>query len=72
MNDNMKNLAYHSYQSFKKGEVTPEQAHEIGMQTMKEFLKGEYEFVLTTHIRENACLIMNGNKIKREFHGNSS
>lgn len=53
MNDNMKNLAYHSYQSFKKGEVTPEQAHEIGMQTMKEFLKGEYEFVLTTHIDKN-------------------
>ena len=50
MNENVKLLAFHAVQSFKKGEVTPEQAHEIGVQTMKEFLKGEYEFIITTHV----------------------
>ena len=35
---------------FRSGEVTPEQAHEIGMELAKEILGGKYEFVLTTHI----------------------
>ena len=30
--------------------MTPEEAHEIGMQLAKEILGGKYEFVLTTHI----------------------
>ena len=30
--------------------MTPEEAHEIGMQFAKEILGGKYEFVLTTHI----------------------
>ena len=34
----------------RPGEVTPEQAHEIGMELAKEILGGKYEFVLTTHI----------------------
>lgn len=42
--------AFHGYQSFAPGEVTPEQAHEIGMQLAKEIPGGKYEFVLTTHI----------------------
>ena len=37
-------------QAFQPGEVTPEQAHEIGMELAKEILGGKYEFVLTTHI----------------------
>lgn len=44
------NLAYHCIQSFKPGEVTPEQAHLIGIQTADEFLKGKYEYVISTHI----------------------
>ena len=50
INDRVEILAFHAVQSFKRGEVTPEQAHEIGMQTMKEFLKDEYEFIITTHV----------------------
>ena len=44
------NLGRHLIQAFEPGEVTPEEAHEIGMQLAKEVLGGKYEFVLTTHI----------------------
>ncbi len=43
------NLGRHLIQAFEPGEVTPEEAHEIGMQLAKEILGGKYEFVLTTH-----------------------
>ena len=56
MNSNVENLAFHAIQSFKKGEVTAEQAHEIGLETMKRMLDDQYEFVLTTHV-DKACII---------------
>jgi hypothetical protein len=37
-------------QSFAPGEVTPEQAHEIGKKLAAEILKGEYAFVMATHV----------------------
>ena len=43
-------LGRHLIQAFEPGEVTPEEAHEIGMQLAKEILGDKYEFVLTTHI----------------------
>lgn len=45
-----KNIARHCIQSFACGEVTPEQAHSIGIQLANELLKGEYEYVLATHV----------------------
>lgn len=53
MNPNVKLLAFHAVQSFVPGEVTPEQAHEIGLETMKKWLKDEYEFVIATHVDKN-------------------
>ena len=44
------NLAHHLIQSFDPGETTPEQAHEIGRRLADEVTKGQYEYVLTTHI----------------------
>ena len=44
------NLGLHLIQAFSPGEVSPEEAHEIGMQLAKEILGGKYEFVLTTHV----------------------
>ena len=44
------NLGRHLIQAFEPGEVSPEEAQEIGMQLAKEILGGKYEFVLTTHI----------------------
>ena len=43
-------LGRHLIQAFSPGEVTPEEAHQIGMELAKEILGGKYEFVLTTHI----------------------
>lgn len=37
-------------QSFKPGEVSPEEANEIGYAFAKEFLKGEHQFMVCTHI----------------------
>lgn len=44
------NVAYHGYQSFKSGEVTPEEAHKIGIETAKRMWGKEYEIVVTTHL----------------------
>ena len=41
-------LGRHLIQAFEPGEVSPEEAHEIGLQLAKEILGGKYEFVLTT------------------------
>ncbi|MDO4307918.1 MAG: relaxase/mobilization nuclease domain-containing protein [Eubacteriales bacterium] len=48
--DKGSHLGRHLIQAFEPGEVSPEEAHEIGMQLAKEILGGKYEFVLTTHI----------------------
>lgn len=44
------NLAHHLIQSFDYGEVTPEEAHQIGQELCDRLLGGKYEYVLTTHI----------------------
>ena len=43
-------LAYHLEQSFKPGEVTPDVAHQIGMEFAKELFGDKYEVVVATHI----------------------
>lgn len=43
-------LAQHLHQSFKPGEVTPDQAHLLGMQLAEELLGGEYQYIIATHI----------------------
>ena len=43
------NLAYHIVQSFKPGEVTAEQCHEIGKRFAEKVLGGKYQYVLCTH-----------------------
>ncbi len=42
-------IAYQVRQSFKPGEVTPEQANRIGYEFAKRFLKGEHAFIVATH-----------------------
>ena len=44
------NLAFHLIQSFEPGEVDYQKAHEIGKQLADAVTKGQYEYVLTTHI----------------------
>lgn len=43
-------LAQHLIQSFLPEETTPEQAHEIGIRLAERFLKGQYQYVLATHV----------------------
>lgn len=44
------NVAYHGYQSFVIGEVTPEEAHQIGLETARRMWGKDYEIVVTTHL----------------------
>ena len=48
--DKGSNLAHHLIQSFAPGEVDYRKAHEIGRQLADAVTKGQYEYVLTTHI----------------------
>ena len=43
-------IAWHGYQSFKPGEVTPEQAHQIGLQLAKEMWGDCFQIIVTTHL----------------------
>lgn len=44
------NVAYHGFQSFRTGEVTPEEAHQIGIETARRMWGLNYEIVVTTHL----------------------
>lgn len=43
-------VAYHGYQSFVSGEVTPEQAHAIGIETAKRMWGERHQVVVATHL----------------------
>ena len=45
-----KNIAYHGFQSFAPGEVTPEEAHSIGKETARRMWGAQYQVVVTTHL----------------------
>ena len=52
-------VAYHGYQSFREGEVTPEEAHEIGMLTARRMWGDHFQVIVTTHL--------NTGKLQDEF-----
>lgn len=43
-------IAYQIRQSFKPGEVTPEEANQIGYETAMRFTKGKHAFIVATHV----------------------
>ena len=43
-------LAFHAYQSFKEGEVTPDEAHNIGIELAKEMWGDRFQVVVSTHL----------------------
>ena len=45
-------LAFHGYQSFKPGEVSPEIAHEIGMKLAEE-LWSDHQVIIATHVNKD-------------------
>lgn len=46
-------LAFHGYQSFAPGEVTPETAHAIGIELAKRMWGDDFEVIITTHLDKN-------------------
>jgi Relaxase/Mobilisation nuclease domain. len=48
-NPSDKNQAYHLIQSFAKGEVSHEEAHQIGIELADKLLKGKYSYIVATH-----------------------
>ncbi|MCL2816651.1 MAG: relaxase/mobilization nuclease domain-containing protein, partial [Oscillospiraceae bacterium] len=42
-------IAYHVRQSFKPGEITPEEANRIGYELAMRFTKGRFAFIVCTH-----------------------
>lgn len=43
-------IAYHVRQSFRPGEITPEEANRLGVEFAQRFTKGKHAFVACTHI----------------------
>ena len=43
-------IAYQVRQSFKPGEITPEEANRVGYEFAQRFLKGNHAFIVATHV----------------------
>jgi len=48
-------VAYHAYQSFKPGEVTPKQCHDIGVELAQRLWGGSYQVLVATHLNTDCC-----------------
>lgn len=69
-------LGYHLIHSYAPGEVTPEQAHALGLDFAKRLLGDEYEIVVSTHLDHdhlhnhilfNSVSFMDGHKFRDNF-----
>ena len=47
-------VAYHGYQSFAEGEVTPDVAHEIGVKLATELWGDKYQVLVATHLDKDS------------------
>ena len=73
-------IAWHGYQSFKPGEITPELCHKIGVMTAKAMWGDRFQIIVTTHLDKehlhnhfvfNSVSFVDGKKYnysKRELH----
>ena len=43
-------IAYQIRQSFKPGEINPEEANQVGYETAMRWTKGKHAFIVATHI----------------------
>ncbi len=65
-------IAYQIRQSFRPGEVTPEEANQIGYELAMRFLKGKHAFIVCTHVDKShihSHIIFNSTTLdcKRKF-----
>lgn len=68
-------IAHHAYQSFKPGEVTPEQCHQIGVELARRLWGDWYEVLVATHLNTDCChnhFVLNSVSFVdgRKFNGN--
>lgn len=66
-------IAYQIRQSFRPGEVTPEEANKLGYELAERFLKGKHAFIVATHCdraHPHNHIIFNSTSLdcKRKFH----
>ena len=54
-NDRSEIVCYHGFQSFKSGEVTPEQAHEVGVRLAERMWGDRFQVIVATHLNTD-CL----------------
>ena len=54
-NDESEIVCYHGFQSFKAGEVTPEQAHEVGVKLAEKMWGERFQVIVATHLNTE-CL----------------
>lgn len=69
-------VAYHGIQSFRHGEVTPEEAFEIGKETARRMWGDRYQVLVTVHLNTqsthchmvaNPCSFVDGQKFKNKI-----
>ena len=68
------NVAYHAYQSFAPGEVTPDEAHAIGVELARELWGDRFQMVVATHLDRDHIhnhIVINSVSFKDgyKFHG---
>ena len=70
------NVGYHIIQSFKPGEATPDQVHEIGCEFARRFLEDRFECTVSTHLDKghlhnhivvNSVSFMDGRMFRNDF-----
>ena len=67
---------YHLVQSFAEGEVTPERAHQIGVECAEQLLLGKYQAIVTTHLNTKHYhnhIVFNSVSMEdgKKYHSNS-
>lgn len=73
------NIAYHGFQSFSEGEVTPEECHSIGIETARKMWGDKFQVVVTTHLDKqhhlhnhfviNSVSFKDGSKFRNKIEG---
>ena len=58
------NVAYHCYQSFKPGEVTPEQCHRLGVELARRMWGDKSDYLMRSASRMD-CQLLKNRRVKR-------
>lgn len=58
-------ILYQVRQSFKPGEITPEEANRVGYEFASRFLKGKHAFFVCTHTDKNTFIIISIGTLSR-------